>query len=253
MLVYIHMSLGGVRRKAAVAISEEQRKANLYKSKIADDDPEFLDKYMKEALPRANRNLDTMVTMVRRAIGNAFKDELGLDLAKEVAETVSREQTEKWLRANTARRRAEREKETDWENENTNDALEIAYNTTRGSLAAMLKKARLLKKGITMDDVKRWRLENTNKEKKTTRKSFNSWVGNRAKDEYQVDLFFFKDLKKQQAEEELRKEKEMALATAGGDEQTIKISKKSRELLRKIKELTWEYESGLMVVDTFSK
>ena len=45
----------------------------------------------------------------------------------------------------------------------------------------------------------------------------------------------------------------MALAAAGGDEQAIKISKRSRELLRKIKELTWEYESGLMVVDTFSK
>jgi hypothetical protein len=77
MLLYINMSLGGVRRKAAVAISEEQRKANLYKSKIVDEDPEFLDKYMKEALPHANRNLDTMVTMVRRVIGNAFKDELG--------------------------------------------------------------------------------------------------------------------------------------------------------------------------------
>ena len=250
----MRMTIGGARRKVAeVAISEEQRKANLYKSKIADDDFEFLDKFMKEALPHANKNLDTMVTVVRRVIGNAFKGELGLDLAKEVAGKVSREQTEKWLRANTQRKREERGKEIDWEKENTDDVLEIAYNTTRGSLTAMLKKARLLKRGITMDDVKRWRLENTNKEKKTTRKSFNSWVGNRAKDEYQVDLFFFKDLKKQQAEEELRKEKEMALAAAGGDEQAIKISKRSRELLRKIKELTWEYESGLMVVDTFSK
>ena len=105
------MLTGGARRKAAeVAISEEQRKANLYKSKIAEDDFEFLDKFMKEALPSANRNLDTMVTTVRRVIGNAFKGELGLDLAKEVAGTVSRGQTEKWLRENTQRRKEEREK-----------------------------------------------------------------------------------------------------------------------------------------------
>jgi len=86
------MVIGGARRKAAeVAISEEQRKANLYKSKIADDDFDFIDKFMKEALPYANKNLDTMVTTVRRVIGNAFKGELGLDLAKEVAETVSKD------------------------------------------------------------------------------------------------------------------------------------------------------------------
>ena len=94
----MRMTIGGARRKVTeVAISEEQRKANLYKSKIADDDFEFLDKFMKEALPHANKNLDTMVTVVRRVIGNAFKGELGLDLAKEVAGKVSREQTEKWL------------------------------------------------------------------------------------------------------------------------------------------------------------
>ncbi len=49
----------------------------------------------------------------------------------------------------------------------------------------------MLRDGITMDDVKKWRLENTNKEKKTDRKYFNSWVGNRPKVEYQLDLFFF--------------------------------------------------------------
>ena len=88
--MYMIMTTGGARRKVAeVAISEEQRKANLYKSKIADNDFEFLDKFMKEALPHANENLDTMVTVVRRVIGNAFKGELGLDLAKEVAGTVS--------------------------------------------------------------------------------------------------------------------------------------------------------------------
>ncbi len=55
--IYMRMMIGGARRKVTeVAISEEQRKANLYKSKIADDDFEFLDKFMKEALPHANKN-----------------------------------------------------------------------------------------------------------------------------------------------------------------------------------------------------
>ena len=54
-----------------------------------------------------------------------------------------------------------------------------------------------------MDDVKKWRLENTNKAKKTDRKAFNSWVANKRKEEYQVDLFFFQDLKKKLALKEL--------------------------------------------------
>ena len=46
-----------------------------------------------------------------------------------------------------------------------------------------LKRARLLTdKKITVDDVRKWRLENANKEKKTTRKFYNSWVGNKSKD-----------------------------------------------------------------------
>jgi hypothetical protein len=32
-----------------------------------------------------------------------------------------------------------------------------------------------------------------------------------------------------------------------------KVSARSKELLQRIKDLTWEYESGLPVVDTFTK
>ncbi len=42
----------------------------------------------------------------------------------------------------------------------------------------------MLRDGITMNDVKKWRLENTNREKKTDHKYFNSRVGDRSKDEY---------------------------------------------------------------------
>ena len=86
---------------------------------------------------------------------------------------------------------------------------------SRGSLAATLKRARMLtSKKITMDDVKKWRLENTNKEKKTYRKNFNSLVANKGKEEYQVDLFFFQDLEKKLAMKELLEER-----AKGGDKE----------------------------------
>ncbi len=82
---------------------------------------------------------------------------------------------------------------------------------SHGSLAA---RARLLtSQRITSDDVNKWRLESTSKEKKTDRKSFNSWVANTRKEEYQVDLFFFQDLK--QAMKKLTEERAKA-----GDKET---------------------------------
>jgi len=161
---------------------------------------------------------------------------------------------------------AKREKE--WEDLSVKKIIAIAYETARGSLNATLNKARLLtNKKITMEDVKKWRLENANKEKRTNRKFYNSWVGNKAKEEYQVDLFYFMDLKKKQALQELYKER------AEDDEEAARMEANNipapdaiaalppeenppptrKELQRKIKELSWEYESGLLVVDTFSK
>ena len=179
------------------------------------------------------------------------------------------------------------------------EIIKEAFEGSRGSLAATLKRARLLTKNrITMDDVKKWRLENTNKEKKTDRKAFNSWVANKRKEEYQVDLFFFQDLKKKLALQELMEER-----AKGGDEEAKaaldadipvpdafavteatggarpkakakaeiklsrmslrkpkakakaapKVSARSKELKRIIKSLSWEFESGLLVVDTFTK
>jgi hypothetical protein len=65
-----------------------------------------------------------------------------------------------------------------------------------------------------MEDIQKWRRENYNLEKRP--RKFNSWVANRAKEEYQADLFFFDDLKQR-------------------DEEPAK------------------YNAGLLVVDTFSK
>ena len=76
-----------------------------------------------------------------------------------------------------------------------------------------------------MEDVKRWRVENKNLEKRPQK--FNSWVANRAKEEYQADLFFFDDLR-----------------------QRVKVKK--GDATRTVREPV-EYNAGLLVVDTFSK
>ena len=75
-----------------------------------------------------------------------------------------------------------------------------------------------------MEDVRRWRVENRNMEKRPRR--FNSWVANRAAEEYQADLFFFDDLRQREKVKE-------------GD------------ATRTVREPV-EYNAGLLVVDTFS-
>ena len=261
---------------------------------------------------------------------------LGILFSEEVAKTVTLDNVKRWLRRHNDRlvkerkedaerkvreqreeaerkereereeaerkERKKQEKEDDdrskeWNAKPKEEIIKEAFELSRGSLAATLKRARLLTSTkITMDDVKKWRLENTNKEKKTDKKAFNSWVANTRKEEYQVDLFFFQDLKKKLAMKELLEER-----AKGGDEEARaaldtdipvpdayalteatggarpkakaepklsrrifwkskakakaapKVSARSKELQLIIKNLTWEYESGLLVVDTFTK
>ena len=74
-----------------------------------------------------------------------------------------------------------------------NQEIADAHAVERGSLSATLKRAMLFDPKITMKDVKKWRLQHLNVEKRPTKP--NSWVGNYAKEEYQADLLFFDDLK----------------------------------------------------------
>ena len=59
-----------------------------------------------------------------------------------------------------------------------------------------LKSARLYDPSVSMGDIKKWRVENFNLEKRP--RKFNSWVANRAAEEYQADLFFFDDLRQRE-------------------------------------------------------
>jgi hypothetical protein len=90
-----------------------------------------------------------------------------------------------------------------------------------------------------MEDVKKWRVEHANAEKRPSK--FNSCVGNRAKEEYQADLFFDDLNERVDAYEENHEED----PDADGEN-----ARKTTRKKRKVKEL---FNAGLLVVDTFSK
>jgi len=253
MLYTLHDELhGGARRRAPVGPTAKE-KAEELKEKIRNNDADFLETYMQYGYEKAR--LDTtvkignkyekMLEIVRKHMDEQLRTSghLGVLFSEEVAMTVTLENVKRWLRRHNDRlvkerkedaerkvreqreeaerkERKKQEKEDDdrskeWEGKSKDDIIKNAYDLSRGSLAATLKRARLLTSTkITMDDVKKWRLENTNKEKKTDKKAFNSWVANTRKEEYQVDLFFFQDLKKKLAMKELLEER-----AKGGDEE----------------------------------
>ena len=103
--------------------------------------------------------------------------------------------------------------------------IDAALKEKGWRLEPALKRARLYDPTVTMEDVKTWRVENKNLEKRP--RKFNSWVANRATEEYQADLFFFDDLRQREKVKE-------------GD------------ATRTVREPV-EYNAGLLVVDTFSK
>jgi hypothetical protein len=189
--------------------------AEKIKKQIKENDTGFLEEYMKEALEQTrdverDKRVAKMIEIVRNNIDKSLREDLGLLLADEVANTVTKEIVTDWVRNEIVALRSKK-----WNAKPKEEIIKEAFELSRGSLAATLKRAQLLtNQKITMDDVKKWRLENTNKEKKTDKKAFNSWVANTRKEEYQVDLFFFQDLKKKLAMKELLEER-----AKGGDEE----------------------------------
>jgi hypothetical protein len=100
-----------------------------------------------------------------------------------------------------------------------------ALKEEKWRLEPALKRARLYDPSVPMEDIKKWRVENFNLEKR--RRKFNSWVANRAAEEYQADLFFFDDVRQRD-------------------------NVKEGDAARTVREPV-EYSAGLLVVDTFSQ
>ena len=99
--------------------------------------------------------------------------------------------------------------------------IDAALKEEKWRLTPALRRAQRDDRSVTMEDVKKWRIENYNLEKRP--RKFNSWVANRAFEEFQADLFFFDDLRQR--------------------EKTPKGNVKE----------SVDYVAGLLVVDTFSK
>jgi hypothetical protein len=74
--------------------------------------------------------------------------------------------------------------------------IDAALKEEKWRLEPALKRARLHDRTVKMADVKQWRVENYNLEKRP--RKFNSWVANRPFEEFQSDLFFFDDLRQRE-------------------------------------------------------
>ena len=62
-----------------------------------------------------------------------------------------------------------------------------------------LRRAQRDDRSVTMEDVKKWRIENYNLEKRP--RKFNSWAANRPFEELQADLHFFDDLRQREQDQ----------------------------------------------------
>ncbi len=71
--------------------------------------------------------------------------------------------------------------------------IDAALKEEKWRLESALKRARLHDRTVKMADVKKWRVENYNLEKRPQK--FNSWIANGPFQEFQADLFFFDDLR----------------------------------------------------------
>jgi len=198
-----------------------ERRAERLK-KALHNEPELRAEYFERALPHSDKNAESIVRNARVLVIEDTTEVLGRRLAKEVAATLTLRHLVEFFRARNAREADEKAKHSARDATRKAAVIDSAHQVEKGSLAATLRRARLFDKSITLDEVRSWRRENTNMERRPTK--FNSWVGNRAREEYQVDLFFFEDLKQRVKQEGAK-------------------MVKARE----------EFNAGLLVVDTFSK
>lgn len=193
-----------------------ERRAEILKTGLADD-AETRAEYFERALPQSGKNPEELLKIAQRLLIEDAREPLGEKLAKAVAKTLTLKHVVEFFKAKNAKQ-AERQMDDAREQSMRKEAIiDSAFHVEKGSLNATLSRARLFDKSITLDDVRNWRLENANMERRPSK--FNTWVGNRARDEYQVDLFFFEDLKPREQGEKLRE----------------------------------EFNAGLLMVDTFSK
>ena len=101
------------REEATRNQAAAQAKADQLKKQIRENDDKFLDKYMTQA-GKETRNVerdsrhDKMLEIVRKNIGRSLREDLGLLLADEVANTVTKEIVTDWVRNEVVAKRSAR-------------------------------------------------------------------------------------------------------------------------------------------------
>ena len=195
---------------------KKQTEANNIRQELADNADER-NHYIRNALndlPDADKvRNEKVLAKTREIIKDTFRGDLNLKNATTIANAINLQHIGEYMVSIEAKRAPPRPPSGPGLTER--DAImDSTLKEMKWRLGPALKQARLHDRTIKMEDIQKWRKENYNMEKRP--RKFNSWVANKAKEEYQADLFFFDDLKQR-------------------DDEPAK------------------YSAGLLVVDTFSK
>lgn len=144
-------------------------------------------------MPRGSSEAD-MLREVRSFAEKSYTPYMGAALAQRAAANLTLEHLRDYLRGTDAphEKALARAEERDAAKLEQTAILDNLFKDTR-VLQEVYKKARLRDPRITLDQVRTYRRENLNLEKRPSK--YNSWVANNARDEYQADLLFFDDLR----------------------------------------------------------
>ena len=213
-------------------MTNKEEYARLMRSSLEDNAHER-HTYIKKALDTlsdADKASDKEVLDMTREIVNAmFRGEVGAKLAINIANGVRLQHISEYndsiqqARANPPSQSPSSSSSSSAgpSTMGNNAIIDAALKEEKWRLEPALKRARLRDRSVTMADVKKWRIENYNLEKRP--RKFNSWVANRPFEEFQADLFFFDDLRQREK------------APKGKSKEPVK------------------YVAGLLVVDILSK
>ena len=127
--------------------------SNIYKTTMEDvaeqwkerllNDPELRARQFERALPYSGRDAERLGLKARELLVQEIQSVMGEKLAKKVANTLVARHAAGFFRGKNAQNVLDKE-----------EILREAFHTERGSLAAMLSKAKLRDRSITMNDVR---------------------------------------------------------------------------------------------------
>ena len=174
---------------------KKQTEANNIRQELADNADER-NHYIRMALndlPDADKvRKEKTLAKTREIIKDTFRGDLNLKNATTIANAINLQHIGEYMVSIEAKR-APPPPPSGPELTERDAIMDAALKEMKWRLGPALKQARLRDRTIKMEDIQKWRKENYNMEKRP--RKFNSWVANKAKEEYQADLFFFDDLK----------------------------------------------------------